>query len=297
MQPAADWNDLRYLLALRRGGTFAAAARAMKVDDTTVSRRLTALQLAVGQTLIERLGDGRYALTDAGERVAREVEGMEQHARAIGARLNGMTDPCAGIVRVTSTPIIVNRLLAPAAGALIAAHPALTLELAPESRDLNLTRREADIALRLARPVAGGLSLKARRLCELEYAAYTASHLSGDGSQSIPWITYDDAMGYLPQARWITALAMDRATVLSGLRVHDAETAIEAAAAGVGKTLLPTIVAARDARLRVVEVEGAPPTREVWLLVHTDMVKLDRVSATIAWIEAAFQSNRLERDR
>jgi DNA-binding transcriptional LysR family regulator len=282
-----NWNDLRFLLAIKRGQTLNRAARALLVDDTTVSRRLAALQMAFGQELVQRRGDGKCVLTEAGERIAREAEAMEVHFHAICTSEGDRGNSIAGTVRITSVPILTNRLLAVAANDLLVKHPLLSIELVPESRELNLTHREADIAVRLARPLRGGLNTKARLIGSLTYAAYIPATASAHQAAHLPWVTFEEAMAYLPQARWIESVTTGISQRVSGLRVHDAETALEAVAAGHGKTLLPTIIAERDKRLRRITLRHVPafPTREVWLLAHKDQMQLGRVATAIRWIE------------
>jgi DNA-binding transcriptional LysR family regulator len=141
-----NWNDLRYLLAVEHGKTLNAAARRLGVDATTVSRRLTALQSQLGVRLVERRGDGKLVLTEAGQTVARQAEAMEQHFRSIGPSIGNHDNTCVGTVRVTSVPILANRLIASAAKGVLERHSGLTIELVPDSRDYNLTLREADVA-------------------------------------------------------------------------------------------------------------------------------------------------------
>jgi DNA-binding transcriptional LysR family regulator len=286
MQPV-NWNDLRYLLAVWRGQTLANAARRLNVDDTTVSRRLAALQAMMGTQLVQRQEDGRLMLTSAGEMVAQRAEAMEQQFDSINEVVGLDRDPCGGTVRVTSVPILINRLFVRFVGALLEQHPGLIIELVPDSRDLSLTRREADLAIRLARPASGGTNVKARRIGTLEYAAYTSTAVKLRDARHLPWITFDEAMSYLPQARWIARAVKDATRSISGLRMHDAETALEAAAAGLGITLLPTAIADRDTRLRPVPSIGAQPcpSRDIWLLAHADQINLARVSTVIKWVE------------
>ena len=151
-----NWNDLRYLLAIKRSSTITAAARLLSVDDTTVSRRLAALQVASGSTLFSRQPDGRLRLTASGDAIAQCAEIMERQVDLTNASLGAGHGQYAGSVKLTSVPIVANRLLVPAIGKLLDRHPALQLELIPESRDLSLSRREADLAIRLARPSTGG---------------------------------------------------------------------------------------------------------------------------------------------
>ena len=295
MQPK-NWNDLRVLLALKRGRTLAGAARLLGIDDTTVSRRLSALQSDVGVTLYQRRSDGALHLTTDGEAVADCAESMEQQADLMAEKLGAAQDSCAGVVRLTSVPILINRLLAPKIGALLAIHPDLQVELVPDARDLSLTRREADLAVRLARPTTGGTAVKAWRIGYLDYAVYASCAVPPNEAAHLPWITYEEAMAHIPQARWISKMVRGRSDLVSGLRVHDAETALEAVAAGLGKAVLPTMIAGQDERLcRMATDDGAsPPSREIWLLAHADQRELRRVAVVAAWIGTTVSGPREE---
>lgn len=277
-----NWSDLRSLLAIKRHDRLAAAARWLRVDDTTLSRRLAALQAAAGRRLYRRLPDGRLALTEAGEALAQVAERFE---RDIGA-LEGedSRDGAAGIVRLTAVPLVINRILVPALDRLFARHAGLRLELIAESRDLSLTRREADLALRLARPKTGGLRVKARRVGALGYGAYDAA---GAPPGPRPWVTYEETMAHLPQARWMAAAIRRGDGRAAALRVNDVEAALEAVAAGLGRSMLPSVVAARDPRLRRLPPPDGPasPCRELWLLVHAELSDLPRIRAVAGWID------------
>jgi DNA-binding transcriptional LysR family regulator len=278
-----NWNDLRYVLAINRGRTLAAAGRMLGVDDTTVARRLSALQETIGVRLYQRLADGVLQPTTSGERAALHAERIEREIGMLAAALSGADDSASGAVRVTSVPIIVNHILVPAAGILLKRHPRLELELIADARDLSLTRREVDLALRLARPKTGGTRVRARRVGAVRYEVYAASSCSPREARRLPWITYDEAMAHLPQARWIAAAAGNDASV----RVNDAEAVLEAVIAGLGRSLLPCVVADRDPRLRKLGGQSGTPalTRELWLLAHSDLRTLGRIEAVVRWIE------------
>ena len=278
----ANWNDLRLLLAVKRRQRLAEAARSLAVDATTVSRRLAAAQKAAGRRLYRRLPDGRLSLTDEGEALAAIAERIERDVAALDDGASSGAG-AAGVVRLTAVPFLVNRVLAPAAGQLFADHRNLRLELIAEPRDLSLTRRETDMALRLARPRVGGLQVKARRLAVLSYAAYAAA---ASKSEARTWITYDESMAQLPQARWMAAAIKRGDGRASALRVNDVEAALEAVATGLGRSMLPRCVADRDPRLRRLPLDPEPSwTRELWLLVHAELADLPRSRAVAGWIE------------
>lgn len=282
-----NWNDLRYILAISRARTLAAAARLLRVDDTTVARRLHAMQESMGVRLYQRLPDGTLHLTTSGERAALHAERMEREIGVLGAALSGTDDAVAGTVRVTSVPIVVNHILVPSTQILLKRHPQLRLELVAEARDLSLTRREADVAIRLARPKTGGAKVATRRVGALRYDVYASASFSAREAKRLPWITYDEAMAHLPQARWIAAAATGSDAEIATVHVNDAEALREAVIAGLGRSLLPCVVADGDARMRRLGPRGGAPalTRELWLLVHSELRTLGRIEAVVKWIE------------
>ena len=266
-----------------------AAARQLGVDGTTVSRRIKALQMTADAQLVQRQQDGSLRLTASGEAVAKHAEAMQLSVNRIEETLGSARDSCIGLVRLTSVPLLINRLLAPCAASLVNTHPHLQIELVPDSRDFSLTRREADIAVRLARPKLGGQSVTAQRIGNLQYAAYAACNLPTEQARSLAWIGFEDAMAHLPQAQWISKIAKTAGDTVSGFKVHDSETGLEAAATGLGRTLLLCAIADRDVRLQRLHLASYPemPLREVWLLSHNDRPQLRRVTEVINWVKAA----------
>lgn len=270
-----EWSDLRHVLTVARAGTLAAAARRLGVNQTTVARRLRAAEQALGARLFERR-DGVLYPTQAGEAAVARAARVEQEVEALESGARGDAAGASGLVRLTTVPLLANRLLIPALPELFAAHPGLRLELVAEPRNLNLTRREADIALRLARP-EGGTAL-ARRIGRLDYAVYAPRRRGGEG---LPWITYEEGLRHLPQARWVAAAGGEEGPLL----VNDAEVIVEALHAGLGKALLPCFVAEGDTRLRRLPGPKVALSRPLWLLVHRELRAQPRVAAVIGWLE------------
>jgi DNA-binding transcriptional LysR family regulator len=282
-----NWNDLRYVLAVSRGGTLRAAARLLGVDDTTVARRLVAMQETFGTRLYQRLVDGTLRLTASGERAALHAERIEREVGALAVELAGADDVVSGTVRITSVPIVVNHILVPAAPILLKRHPKLELEFVADARDLSLTRRETDLALRLARPKTGGTKVVARRVGTVRYDVYASASCPAREAKTLPWVTYDEAMAHLPQARWIAATAVRDHQRIAAVRLNDAEALLEAVIAGLGRSLLPCVVADGDSRLRRIGAKrrGSVLSRELWLLTHSELRRLGRIEAAVKWIE------------
>jgi DNA-binding transcriptional LysR family regulator len=277
-----NWDDLRHLLAIARAGTLAAAARRLAVNQTTVARRLQTLEAALGARLFER-ADGLLRPTKAGELALARAAEVEQEVGALEQGIAGADREPAGLVRVTAVPILVNRLLVPALTALSARHPRIRLELIADSRNLSLTRREADLALRLSRPQSG-TGLLTRRLGDFDYAVYGPR---GRAANRLAWITYEEGLSHLPQARWI---AQQHGASMAPLAVSDAEALVHAIRAGIGKSLLPCLIADREPGLRRLGV--AVLHRELWLLAHREQRHHGRIGAVIAWIEETIKAWR-----
>lgn len=281
-----DWNDLRYVLAMHRTGSFTDAGRKVGVSETTVSRRIAALEDRLGLKLVQKAGSAGYEVSDLGRLVLEHAEIVEQQVGAI-LELAGNKATTIGTVRLSAVPLVINRILVPELHRLQDKHPELVLELIPESRNIDLTKREADLAIRLARPVTGGLKTSARRIGQLQYAVFGQGSADSDKSDRSNWIIYDESQASFPQAIWLnTALAQGK-DAPSPLRVSDAETAIEAIASGLGKSILPRRVAAMDQRLReLVRPMGTPPLpkRDVWLMSHSSQVGSVSVNAVKDWL-------------
>lgn len=279
-----SWQRCGAVGRLRRQPGFWVSIRPPSAGGSTVCRKRP------GSIFWSGPGDRRLVLTPAGEEIAERALVMEREADAAAALLGDRRQRVAGIVRLTAVPLVANRILAPAAASLLSTYPDLTLELIPENRDLSLTRREADLALRLARPVSGGSAVKARTLGTLHYGAYGPVSKTANGS--LPWILFEDAMAHLPHARWLERRARRNGQGAGGLRVGDAETALEAVAAGLGCSILPAMIADRDHRLAAIAVTGAEPLpeREVWLLSHARQPNAAAIGVVSAWLEGLFRS-------
>jgi DNA-binding transcriptional LysR family regulator len=226
-------------------------------------------------------------LTSSGERAALHAERIEREIGALDIALAGADDVICGTVRVTSVPIIVNRMLVPRASTLLKRYPKLQLELVADARDLSLTQRETDLALRLGRPKTGGTKVMARRIGALRYGVYAPASCSAREARMLPWVTYDAAMAHLPQARWIVATVARSRDTIADLHVNDAEGLLEAVIAGLGRSLLPCVIADTDSRLQKVggKLRGPALMRELWLLTHSELRALGRIQAVVEWIE------------
>jgi DNA-binding transcriptional LysR family regulator len=176
---------------------------------------------------------------------------------------------------------VVNRLLLPAVRSLYASHPRLRLEMIAEPRNLSVMRRDADVALRLARPDREQRVL-ARRIGQLDYAVYGPSRRA---PKHLPWITYEEGLAALPHVVWLDrAIKRDGGT--PSLTVNDSEVALHAVREGIGRSLLPCLIGDRELGLKRLGDATSELSRELWLLVHPELKALARVKAVVVWMES-----------
>ncbi|MFG1395799.1 LysR family transcriptional regulator [Roseixanthobacter pseudopolyaromaticivorans] len=259
-----DWDQLRVFAALARHGSLSAAARVLGVNHSTVSRNVAGLEAAIGAPLLVRNANG-YDLTEPGRRALDVAMAMERAALALLEQ--APHDAYAGRVRVTATASLAEVFLLPHLAALQAQHPALDLELIANRRSVSLQRHEADIALRLARPLDG--DLLARRACGVGLAFYAtqAWHARIQRGEAPHFVGFDEAAGTLPEALW---LARQYPRARFSFRTNSQAGQAQAAAAGCGIALLPHFLAAGHPGLTVLEMPHRPPARELWLLTRAD---------------------------
>lgn len=281
-----DWNDLKYLLALQRAGTFSDAGRLTGVDETTVSRRLRRLEASLGAALIVKGGHGRHNLTEAAVEVLDQVERVEHETVAIRERLGLYSDKVAGTVRISSVPFIINRILIPNISVLQRLNPDLNVELVPEAKNVDLTKREADLAIRFSRPDRGGLDVKARKLADMAFDVFCAADLPPADETGLPWVGYDETNVSLPQARWTEAFRTAGGDRSAGLRVADLDSALEATWRGYGKSVLPKVVCDADDRFRRMPGYRQDMTRPVWLLSHDSQAHRRAVIVAKEWLSS-----------
>lgn len=274
-----DWDDLRVFLELARTGSLSAAARALGLSHATVGRRVASLEESLGRPLIERRADG-YVLTPDGEAVRDLADGMDERALAI-LRRGGREEGLVGTVRLTTTQALADLFVAPRLGPLRARHPGLDLELVVDNRSLSLARREADVAIRLARPQSGELFV--RKLAAFGYALYAAP-----GAPDA-LIANDDSLADLPESVWLSRHFSGKRIAF---RSNSVQAQVAAAKAGFGVALLPCWLVNGEPGLERLPAISPPPTREMWLAVHRDRKDVPRVRAVIDHIAAVFEAER-----
>jgi len=289
-----NWDDLRLFLAASRDRSFVAAGRRMQIDQTTVARRLAALEETVGSPLFHRSPRG-ISLTEAGLSLVGHAEKIETEILAASARLEEREGVITGTVRLATPEAFGTFLVAPNAMSLHQAHPDLQLELVPESRAVSLSSREADLAVALNRPPRGRLvawKLTDYRLGLYGSAEYVAAHppITDLGSaREHPFVWYIDEMIDIPELRYFDQIV---AGSITAFRSSSIAAQHEAVANGLGLGILHAFAADADPRLARVLAKSVQVTRSYWLVVHKDQQRLPRARAVIDFLTDLVARNR-----
>jgi DNA-binding transcriptional LysR family regulator len=281
-----DWQDLRYFLAVAEAGTLSGAARRLKVDHVTVSRRITALEAALGVRLIDRL-PRECRPTSVGARVLDEVIKMNASADAVARTAKAANIPLTGRVSVSAPPVLVAQLLAGAAARFRREYPEILISLAAQGEQVSLSRREADVAIRLVRPAEARSVI--RKIGRMEFGLYAGSSYSKLG-QPDAWefIAFDQRYAEMPQQRWLLAIAGQRevACELNHISEH-----LVAARSGAGIAGLPCFIGEPDPDLVRVDLQAAPFGRDIWLTVHRDLQQSPAVRAVMDFAAGTIADN------
>ncbi|WP_112664222.1 LysR family transcriptional regulator [Microvirga flavescens] len=273
-----DWDDLRHFTALADEGSLSGAARRLKVEHATVARRVAALEEAVGVKLVDRRA-GRYVLTSDGERVAEYARRIEIEAFAIERMALARQEDAAAEVSVSAPPVIASLLIAPRLNLLKEAYPRLRLRLLGESRMVSLPRREADIALRLARP--SDMTLVARKVGMMTYEPYASrEYLASRREEEFEFIAFDESLDTAPHQVWLKELAGERPIVF---RTNELAIQGAAAQAHVGVAVLPRF-AGKAYGLQKADPAGRLISRDVWLTYHRDLQGNSAVAAVTTFL-------------
>lgn len=278
-----DWNDLRYFLAVARTGSLSAAARDLRVSQATIGRRIQALEAALGGVFFERLNTG-YVLTSAGRQIQNRAEAAEAAVLAVARGADAERGSLDGSVRLATGEALASHLIAPHMPAFRTAYPALQIEFVTGIRAVSLSRREADLALRLIRPDEGDHIR--RRVGQVGFGLYAASSLmeARPDIRENPWafdfIGWDASMQDTPMAEWTKEQALSRiVTTTTSMNVQ-----LALVRQGVGTAILPCFVADTIPELvRLVDPAGVG-SLDLWLVAHRDLSRAPRVRAVLDFV-------------
>lgn len=278
-----DWNDLKLVLAIARRGSLTGGAKALGINHSTAYRQLNALEQKVGVRLFERLQGGVYVATPAGEQAATAAERVETETTALSRDLAGRDTRLTGRLRVTSSETLAYQILTQELAAFRAAHPGIVVELVIDNRILSLSRREADIALRVTRPKEG--ELFGRKLADVAWTVYGTPELLGQlkparaslDLAAAPFIGWDEETRGITAADWLAKVTSAEQVVYRSSSIVNQ---LSAAKAGIGLAVLPCYLGDLEPALARAVIKPVPElARELWIVTHADLRRTARVRA------------------
>lgn len=288
------WDDVRIFLAVHRLGTLSAAGARLGLDVSTVSRRLTALEEALDARLFDRTRQGLRAAR-AAALVLPAAEAMEAAAARL-TREASAVEQARGVVRLSVAPGMADTFIAPALARFRASHPGIRLEIDASVRAVDLSRHEADLALRSLRP--RGAELVVTKLGSARWIAMTSPGLAAslgrlESWSDAPWIAWDQDLASLAAARWLARHAPDAEILLTTSHFGSQ---LAAAEAGAAIALVPELYATVR---KLVPVAFAPnlapstatwPSDDLWLVGHRTLRHTPRIAAVWSFLVALWRA-------
>jgi DNA-binding transcriptional LysR family regulator len=286
-----DWDDLRYVLAVGNAGSLAGAARTLGVNHTTVLRRISAFEQRLGLRLFERLPTG-YVLTAGGEQLIAAARHIDATVTTLERKLAGQDLRLEGAVRITTTDTLMGSILPEILAEFRDSYPGIQVEIAVSNLMFNLTKREADVAIRPATDAPE--TLIGRRIAKIAFAIYgSADYLASQTKVTQltdhRWVAPDESLADTAAAQWMrTQLPQAEITLTA-----DSLLALrQAAQAGLGLAALPCYLG--DTSPGLVCVHQPIPELEtaLWILTHPDLRHTARVRAFTEFAGNAFARHR-----
>jgi DNA-binding transcriptional LysR family regulator len=285
-----DWDDLRAFLAVSERGSVSGAAKFLNVNHSTVLRRLASLEKRLGARLFDRLPRG-YELTAQGEELRNRLHGVSEQIDAAQRSLSGRDLGVAGAIRITTTDTLIHGLLMPHLAEFRALNPAIQMEIVINNTFLNLTRREADIAVRPSNTVPE--NLVGRRVGCLRTAIYASKkYLKENGGKkewaAHVWVAPDEALSYLAQAKWMRDnIPADRIVV----RIDSLLEMVAAVRDGMGLGLLLCILADDESDIVPLSEPIDELETDLWILTHPALKGVARIKALSDFLYARLREN------
>ncbi|MBR0929759.1 LysR family transcriptional regulator [Bradyrhizobium sp. CCBAU 53351] len=271
-----NWDDLRIIAAVRDEGTYAGASARLRIDETTVGRRLSRIERALGLRLFEA-ADGVRRPTRQCEAVLAHVEAMAAHAAEIDRLSEGVEGP-VGRLRIASTNTVAEQVLSPRASDFLRANPGLMLQFLTSSENVKFSRWEADLAIRLRKPDKGDFAIS--RLGDIKL--YYFEPVASDGEPML--CTYPDELGAIPEMQFLRTRKIRVRCVTDNVRVIRNLIRAHQAAGVLPEYSCGDLLADRGLRVTLL-----PKRRDIWLLVQNHLKRDAATRVTIDWVRHCFK--------
>lgn len=288
-----DWDDLKVFLHAARGKSLGSAARRMRIDQSTVSRRIAHLESTLGIALFERLPSG-LRVNEAGDRLLCHAERIESAVIAMREDVQCGDGRMAGRVRLATMEGIASLYLASRLARLRHKHPNLIVELLTSPQTVSTNRREADLFLSFFQPTGPGMV--SERLGCFQLGLYASrDYLDHRGTpdntlelRQHDFVTYIDDLIQLDSVRWLDDIIRNPAV---SFHSNSMIAQMNAAAGGLGLVLLPSFAAAGRSDLVPVLHDRVFTTRDIWINVHTDLQFVPRIRAVLGFLKSTLKAS------
>ena len=276
-----SWDDLRFALALARHPTMIAAANALHVHQSTVSRRIHALELDLGVKLFE-LSESGIVMTESGRRVAQRAEKIETLTAELESDIDTERPDDRQSVRISAVSTFITGFLNRHAAAFLSDNPDIRLDFVGEERNAVLERREADMAIRHVRPVGG--QARIRKLADMSTTVYAAPKFiqpNGALKPDVPWVGFSRPLDFLPEQQWIDANVATKNIVVT---LASSATYADTVTREIGVGMLSCMVGDQRTNLQRVTSDAPVMHRESWLMVFDDTRQRPAVRKVMNWL-------------
>ena len=285
-----NWDDIRIFLAVARKGSLTAAGIDLNMSASSVSRHIDDLEFRLDAKLFLRSQTG-YVLSDVGLEILADAEQAESTLFNITQKSSDAAERLTGTVRVALPENFATYLILPEISQFIQKYPSISLEFVTDVNLTNLTRREADISLRLVRPEIGNFVIS--RVAQMATAIYASTEylmqypfdykLKGKGHFAISW---DERFGYLQACTWLNK-QLPQAKII--VRTTSLQSQLAACTGGAGLAILPCFMADLTPNLVCVVPPEVIFTQNIWLTIHYDISKLSRIRIVAKFLQDALQ--------
>lgn len=285
-----DWDDYKFILAVGRHGGLSAAARALNVNHSTVSRRITSAEEKLGARLFDRLQNG-FIPTDAGQQAIDVAERLEQELFALNRSIASRDKNLAGTLRITAAQLIFQSSVAEIISKFMRLYPQITITVSASNENLNLNQREADVAIRVGNEQDPNLF--GRRVTKQNrgyYASKTYLGELGDLESSRPCMTPIKCISFF---WWGKKVSKEVKTIFPNaqiaMQLDDMIAVHSAVKQGIGIGRMPCFLGDSDPSFARVPGLTLAPGPDIWVLTHHDLKKVERVRVFMQFVAAEFK--------
>ena len=285
-----EWDDLKIILAIGRAGTLSGAAKLLKINHSTVFRRINIIENNLNVRFFERMPTG-YVLTEAGNIAMHTAKRVDDEMNGLARTLVGKDLRLQGTIRVTSPEGVSLKLLQPIFALFLKENPDIQIDLVVTGSTLQLSRREADLAVRVTnKPPDTSIG---RKICHFRFAIYASRQYLKTKKDTIlkdhNWILLDDSSNWFPQSVWKKMGHPGAKIIFSS---DSTMAVVNAVKDGLGVAPLPCFLGDSEKKLvRVVE-PNAEMALELWLLTHPDLRHTARVKALMTFLHKSLESKK-----